>query len=112
VSEFFDTEQPVTVHVPTETTDAYGNTNYGPPYTDIPASFYAVVPVSSTEYTGGRQTLTTAVVGYAPADSIVNERCEVSSLGKRYRVIGIVPVPDMDDPSKVDCLKVDLEGAG
>ena len=111
MSEFFDTAQPVTIHVPTETTDYYGNTVPTGDFTDVAATFYAVVPVSSREYTQGRQTLTTTVVGYAPPDSAVNERCELSSLGKRYRVVGIVPVPEMDDPSRVDCLKVDLEGA-
>ena len=110
MSDFFDTSQPVTIHTPTATTDAYGNTVYGEPYTNVASTFYYILPIRSQEFTQGRQTLTTAIVGYAPPDSPVNERSEVSSLGKRYRVTGIVPVPDIDDPSQTMALKVDLEG--
>lgn len=112
MSGFFDTRQPVTVHRPTKTTDAYGYEQYGEPYTDEPADFYYVIPRRTQEYTQGRQTLTTQMVAYAPPDTRVDERCELSSLGKRYRVTGIYPIPDMDDPSETMCLKLELEGAG
>ena len=112
MSDFFDTRQPVTIHRPTATTDAYGNTVYGEPYTNEQTDFYYVIPSSSREFTEGRQTLVISMVAYAPPETNIDERCELSSLGKRYRITGIYPIPDMDDPSQMMCLKIELEGAG
>lgn len=111
MSDFFDTIQPVTIHRPTESTDGYGSTIYGEPYTDEQTDFYYVVPSRSQEFTAGRQTLATSMVAYAPPETNIDEKCELSSLGKRYRITGKYPIPDMDNPAEMMCLKLELEGA-
>lgn len=108
---FFDRLQTVTVHRPTKTTDRYGNEKYGAPWTDVPTDFYVVLPSRSTEIVDGRRTVVTTVTGYAPSGTQIDETCEVTASGKRYRVTGIVPLPDIDDPNVVTALRIDLEAA-
>ena len=111
-------DQPVTIHRPTFEEDAYGNQVPSGVYTDILARAHRVAPVRARELTqGGRgfggeqgqQTMIVSAVGAFPPGTDVRETDEVTANGKRYKVIGVFPVPSAMDPSTVRYVRADLE---
>jgi hypothetical protein len=84
--------QEVIIHRPgPPTTDPYGNEVPGPT-TDIPVRAYRVGPVRALELTEGRQTVVTSAAGSFPLGTDIRPTDELTADGKRYRVLGVLPV--------------------
>lgn len=103
---------PVTLHRPgPPAEDAHGNEMPGEP-ADVPSRAYRVAPVKAREISVGQQTTIVTAAGAFPpnmGESTPRDTDEMTALGKRYRVVGVFPVPKATNPEKVDYVRADLE---
>jgi hypothetical protein len=104
--------QTITVHRKGDPTTDYDD--YGNPVpnadTDITAYAYRVSPSSGREISQGQQTQVIVAAGVFPPATPIRAEDELTASGKRYRVVGVFPVPGRD-PETVHHLRADLEAA-
>jgi hypothetical protein len=104
--------QPVVIHRkgdPTLDQDDYGN-EIPDTDTDITAYAYRVSPSSGREIGQGQQTQVIVAAGVFPPATPIRAEDELTASGRRYRVVGVFPVPGRD-PNTVHHLRADLEAA-
>jgi hypothetical protein len=104
--------QPVVIHRKGDPSTDYDD--YGNPVpnadTDIAAYAYRVSPSSGREISQGQQTQVIVAAGVFPPATPIRAQDEMTASGRRYRVVGVFPVPGRD-PNTVHHLRADLEAA-
>ena len=103
--------QRVTIHRPATALDGYGNKVLTGTYSDHRAEALWVGPVRSTEYTQGRQTLVVGARAAFVPGTDVEETDEVTALGQRWRVVGLIRQNNPTNPEKEWHVTCDLERA-
>jgi hypothetical protein len=107
----------VTIHRPSYSEDDYGNQEVGG-YTQISSQAYRIAPLSAREIARqvgglgndqGQQTLIVSASGAFPPNTDIQETDELTANGKRYKVVGVFPVPSAIDPSVTRYVRADLE---
>ena len=101
----------ITRHRPTISEDNYGNVSYGDPWSNTTVKAMWVGQTRSQEITEGRQTLVTGARAMFPPSADIREMDELTAIGDRWRVTGVIRQRDPVNPDKEWHVTVDLERA-
>lgn len=105
-------KQTVTRHVPVITTDDLGNEMLTGDFTDLSIKALWVGRTRSQRLLDGRSTLVTGARAMFPPGTEITDEDEISALGERWRIIGILRANKPTNPDKEWHVTVDLERAG
>lgn len=100
----------VTRHRPTMGEDDYGNA-VPTGYTDAALEAIWVNRTSSRDIVEGRKTMFQTARGMFPAGTDLDDDDELTALGARWRIVGLIRAPRPTNPSLEWHVTVDLERA-
>lgn len=99
----------VTIHSPTVTLDEFGRETYDYENTiNRRARAEWVNRITSTELTEGRNTVTEEARGVLVAGTRITTNDEMTAIGERWRVVGVLKIPDPENPARSWGVRVDL----